>query len=390
MLHHVAEQGGGTKSLIDIALMLKDEYEVLLCLPSGSRDTIELASKYGVESHEMSASIPMIGVFSGGPSLLSKNFIKGIARYRHIDSLIAELMQFNPDVIILNSLVTSIIARRIPKSVKTVCFIRETIVHSPLMSFIRETFENYIDGVAYIAEHEKRLLDIKKPNQVVLPDILEPSSIVTMHKNDARKQANLDNEKYYALYMGGTASIKGFDTVLSSIKHLDKDTCVIVLGVINERLFTVKNILFHIYNVKYVSYLIRVKMLLKSYKEDSRLLLVGYQKNISALMCASDVVIFPSSKAHQPRPCIEAGFYKKPVVISDFEATKEYFVDGYNALAFKPRNGHDLAKKIAKLKNDNDLAKRIGSNNYIMSQKEHNYSDVQKATKDFIESILNE
>ena len=387
MLHHVSEQGGGTKSLIDIAVMLKDEFEVLICLPSGSDITIEYAAQYGISCHEMTVPIPVLGVFSGGPSLFSKNFITGIMRYKYIDAVVEELMQSNPDIVIFNSLVTSIIARRIPRSVKTICFIRETIIRTPIMKVIKNTLENYIDGVAYIAEHEKYVLDIKRPKQIIIPDILEPSSIIKTPKHIAREQLKLSNEKYYVLYMGGTVPIKGFDTVLSSIQYLDKDACVIVSGNINIRLFTVKNILLHIYNINYVRYLIRIKILLKKHKGDSRILLMGYQKNISPLMCASDVVIFPSSKVHQPRPCIEAGFYGKPVIISDFEATKEYFIDGYNALTFKPKDGRDLARKIVELKNDKKLAWDIGQNNLKMSQEKHDFFVSQEMTRAFIKSF---
>ena len=388
LLHHVSDQGGGTKSLIDVALMLRDKYDVVLCLPKGSDTTIGFAAEYGISCHELRTPVPTCNVFSGGPSILSRNFLKGIFRFSRINDLVGELMSLKPDVLILNSLVTSLIAKRIPSTVVVICFIRETLVQSPLMRLFRQTFEKRIDGVAYIAEHEKRVFNIKKPYQAVLPDTVEPKSISLVSKEEARNICGLKQDLYYVLYMGGSAKLKGFDTILEAAIHTDDNVCVVILGNISLGRFTLKNVLLHLYNPGYVRYLLRVRKFMALLRDDPRVLFLGYRSDISTLMCSCDVIAFPSSEPHQPRPCIEAGVYGKPVILSDFEATREFFVDGYNALVFKPNNGKELAAKIIMLIQDEELADRLGDHNRLMSKEKHDYETIQKDTLTFIEDTI--
>ena len=114
-----------------IAYMLKKDFDVLLCLPKGSYETVKFASKYNISCHEMQCQIPALNVFSGGPKVLSKNFISGIIPFIGINKFVKELLDLEPDVVVFNSIVTSIIASRIPGDIKKICFIRETFIHSP-------------------------------------------------------------------------------------------------------------------------------------------------------------------------------------------------------------------------------------------------------------------
>lgn len=386
LLHHVSDQGGGTRSLIDMAVMLKETFDVTVCLPCGSTKTMELAAGYGISCHEIKNPIPTLDVFSGGPGL-SKNFIKDALKFRRVRAVADELLKLEPDVIILNSIVMAPIARYIPKNIKTICFIRETIVHSIFDSRLKDTFENYIDGVAYIADHERRVLNVKNPVQAVIPDSLEPTSMVMYSRDEAREKLDLDKDVFYILYMGGSAKIKGFDTMLEAMSYLDDSYCVLIVGDLNLCMYSRKNALLHFYNINHFNYLNKTRKLLAGLKSDKRVNLMGYQNDISALMCAADVIVFPSKYAHQPRPCIEAGMYGKPVILSDFEATEEFFKDKYNALTFIPDSGKDLADKIRMLRENENLHMTIGENNYQMSIREHDFYKIQNDFLEFVKSV---
>ena len=388
LLHHVSDQGGGTKSLIDIAVMLKDTYDVTVCVPKGADQTIRMADSYGIKSYEVVTPIPTLNVFSGGPTVFNRVFLKGVWRFRHLEKLVDELMQLEPDAVIFNSLVTSVIARKLPKGIKTICFIRETLIDSPFSRLFRDTFENFIDGVAFIAEHEKKVLAVSRPIQTVIPDVLEPTTIEQYKTEEAREILGYDINKFYVLYMGGGARLKGFDTLLKAMTFLDDDYCALIVGNVKEDYFSKKNILMHLHNPKFALFLIRTRSLLKSLNGDRRVKILGYQKEISKLMCASDVIVFPSLKPHQPRPCIEAGMYYKPVILSDFEATKEYFIDGYNALTFKPHDAKDLADKIRYLKANKEYAENMGYKNHDMSINKHDYGLTQNKTLRFIDLVV--
>lgn len=387
LLHHVKAQGGGTKSLIDIAYMLKKDFDVLLCLPKGSYETVKFASKYNISCHEMQCQIPTLNVFSGGPKVLSKNFISGIIPFIGINKCVKELLDLEPDVVVFNSIVTSIIASRIPGDIKKICFIRETFIHSPFNTLYRYVFENYIDGVAYIANHEKIFFKIKKPKQIIIPDTLEPSTIKYYEDDDLNKN-EYNKSCFKILYMGGSAFLKGFDVVLNAMTYLNSNFKLMIVGYVKKEMFTIRNIIKHFYNIEYTHYLLKTRKLIKQLEGNANIQFLGYQDDISKLMCTCDVVVFPSNKPHQPRPCIEAGMYKKTVILSDFEATKEFFINNYNALTFIPGSGKDLANKIIFLQSHSDIKKQLELNNYKMSMEEHNFELIQEKTLSFITSIV--
>ena len=123
-------------------------------------------------------------------------------------------------------------------------------------------------------------------------------------------------------------------------------------------------------------------------EESGKIIRIGYVTDISPYMSICDTVVFPSTAAHQPRPCIEAGNYERSCVISDYDATKEYFIDGYNALTFKPGDSQDLADKLKYLASNPKQNAELAFNNKKMSQEKHNFTITQKKLYSFFERIL--
>ena len=69
-------------------------------------------------------------------------------------------------------------------------------------------------------------------------------------------------------------------------------------------------------------------------------------------------------------------------------STKEYFLDGYNAVVFAPRNGRQLADKIRYLREHPGENERLAENNFKASEQKHNYKATQDKLKRFFENIL--
>ena len=59
-----------------------------------------------------------------------------------------------------------------------------------------------------------------------------------------------------------------------------------------------------------------------------------------------DLVVFPSTKAHQAMPIYEAGMAERLMIISDFVNTREFLENEKNGLTFPPSNSEALAEKI--------------------------------------------
>lgn len=388
VLHHVSSMGGGTKSLIDIAIMLKNNYRVVLCVPSGSDKIRNIADANNIETYETKTPIPSLNLYSGMPGYFTRYFWATLFRFRKNKELVSELMNLKPDAVIFNTSVTALIAKDLPSRVKKICIVRETFIKSPFNWIIKRNFEKRFDGVAYLAKLELNYINLKKPLQIVIPDCLEPNSIFSYDKYSVRKQHGIPEDCFCSLFMGGLIQIKGLDVLLKAAEKLGDNYKFIVAGEINDAAFENKYILSHFYHIRYIRFLIAVKKHLKKMEECGKVIQIGYVTDISPYMSICDAVVFPSTAAHQPRPCIEAGNYERSCIISDYDATREYFINGYNALTFKPKDPNDLADKIKYLASNPSKNTELAFNNKIMSQKKHNFAVAQKALCSFFEKIL--
>ena len=385
ILHHVSTMGGGTKSLIDIAIMLKNKYRVILCVPSGSKEICNIAEKHNIEIYETKTPIPSLNLYSGMPGYFNRYFWTRLFRFRKNKELISEFLKFEPDAVIFNTSVTALIAKDLPLRVKKVCIVRETFICSPLNRIIKRNFEERFDGIAYIAQHEMDYINVKKPLQTVIPDCLEPDTISVYDKHTLRRHYGIPDDCFCSLFMGGISKIKGLDVLLKAAEKLGDNYKFIIAGEINDAVLTNKFLFSHFRNILFR---ITVKKHLEKMEESGKIIRIGYVTDISPYMSICDTVVFPSTAAHQPRPCIEAGNYERSCVISDYDATKEYFIDGYNALTFKPGDSQDLADKLKYLASNPKQNAELAFNNKKMSQEKHNFTITQKKLYSFFERIL--
>ena len=385
ILHHVSTMGGGTKSLIDIAIMLKNKYRVILCVPSGSKEICDIAEKHDIEIYETKTPIPSLNLYSGMPGYFNRYFWTRLFRFRKNKELISEFLKFEPDAVIFNTSVTALIAKDLPLRVKKVCIVRETFICSPLNRIIKRNFEERFDGIAYIAQHEMDYINVKRPLQTVIPDCLEPDTISVYDKHTLRRHYGIPDDCFCSLFMGGINKIKGLDVLLKAAEKLGDNYKFIIAGEINDAVLTNKFLFSHFRNILFR---ITVKKHLEKMEESGKIIRIGYVTDISPYMSICDTVVFPSTAAHQPRPCIEAGNYERSCVISDYDATKEYFIDGYNALTFKPGDSQDLADKLKYLASNPKQNAELAFNNKKMSQEKHNFTITQKKLYSFFERIL--
>lgn len=385
VLHHVSALGGGTKSFIDVLNMLKTKYNVIACVPKGSRDIIEILITCGIEYRELENPIPVLSYYSGGPLILSRTFISPLLRLINEKKLVNEILNINPDAIIFNSIVSTLIARNIPDKIIKIAFVRETFKNGFGTKIFKNILEKHFKGVCFIADHERKYIQLKKPVTEIIPDCLSPNEIFVTSTKESRKKLSIPNDKFVILYLGGSSYIKGADVILKAMSKLSDEYLLIFAGYFDERDLSIKNLAKHFYSLKYLLHHIKLRKAYMRVKAKNVVRNVGFCSDISGYMNACDVVVFPSNKAHQPRPAIEAGEYKKPVIISNFSATEEYFIDGYNALTFDPHSHKDLAKKILDFRNNPKKKFEYGLNNNEMTRRKHSYYETEKKLKSFID-----
>ena len=388
ILHHTGMFGGGTKSFIDISKMLKDNFEVIACIPEDSKKLAEILVKDGIRVQYIKTKFPTFPIYSGGSNIFSRTMFNEILNWKNIGKFCEEINSLKPDVVIFNSIVTIVSAAKLNKSIRKICFIRETIVSSIAKKVFGSILNKYFIAACFLAKAEEKKFKLDNVKTIIIPDCVPENDIKVEESLTVRNRLNIRNDDFCVFYMGGGNLIKGPYVILEAMKQLGKGYTAFIAGDFPEVRVGIKDILKHVLSVEYTYRKLRLRKAYKSIVNDENIVLIGYKHDISDYMNAADVVVFPSVCVHQPRPCIEAGYYKKPVIISDYEETKEYFIDGHNALTFKPGDSKELANKIKLLNYDKELRERMGGNNYNESMGKHNFEAINRKLEEFLSESI--
>ena len=155
-------------------------------------------------------------------------------------------------------------------------------------------------------------MDFKKGLQRVFRNCIHIDNYqINATREEACAKFNLDASKINFLFLGGSNELKGYSVLIEAMMVNDnKDMNLVVAGNMEEGK-KVKN---------------------------SRIHYLGMVYDMPLLYKACDVLVFPSTSAHQARPAFEAGAFGLPVIISDFPETAETVRDEYNGLVFKPKD----------------------------------------------------
>lgn len=380
VIHHVNRLGGGSKSLIDVLEMLKETVEVIACIPKGESELKEELIKRDIQIYEVQSPIASFPYYSGSSHLLSKVMMKSVAKMKYVRQLVSEIEQLSPDIVLCNTIVTCVLGPYFSNNIKKICIVRETFNRTILDGIYRKILNENFDGVCFIAKHEMDYIELDKNiKQMLLPDCVDPKIILP--------DKDTYTEKFQLLYEGGFPRLKGLDVILKAM-YLLEDTPIRlkIAGYFSEKMISNKELLkLHSFAQWY--YILKVRYYYYKLKNKGKIEVLGYRTDIDDEINDSDIIVFPSTKPHQPRPAIEAGEYYKPVIITDFEATQEYFIDGYNCLTFRCGDSKELAEKIMMLYQNNEMRNTLGKNNYKMTRMHHSYTKTQLSLCEFIENI---
>lgn len=384
IIHHTGADGGGTKSFLDVVDMLRRDFRVIGCIPMGYDKLKERLLALGVEVREIKYSIPVFLRYSGGESMFSLGMLRSFMSMRFIKSLVKDIESLEPDVVIFNSIVTSISAPFFAEKIRKICIVRETIVHRFSGRIFRYILEKYVNGVCYLAEIEKTKMDLVCAETAVIPDCVPEENIVCMDMLEARRAEGIAQDEFVFLYMGGTRIIKGGEVALDAAARLGEGYRLLFAGGFDDKMFSFQNMIKHWYSVRYLRFVLKLRNSYLRASKANNVTFIGFRHDLSSIMNACNVVVFPSTFVHQPRPCIEAGYYGKPAILSDYEETREFFIDGYNALTFQPGDGKDLARKLRYAKEHEATMNEMGKNNKLMSQSKHDYKATQEKLYQFL------
>jgi len=387
MIHHSGLIGGAGISFYNTWLALEEKYSVVSYIADDPPDLLMFLRDKGLNPHTFPFRLGKLTYYSGGNNLLKPRFwyhaLHSLFQISYWKKIICKEQ---PDLIIVNSKVLCWMGRIFKKfNIKSVCFVRETILGSPkkLMNRIMRNMLDDFTLVSFISNYDLKETGLTKAKAIVLYDFLDVANYYDkLGKIVACEQLNISPDSFNVLFVGGINHLKGIDIAVRSLASLkNEDITLIVSGndsgaAPNIGFRSLADTLKRRNSIRFSK---EVKKYIKNESIEKKIKFIGVQSDMSIPYSACDVLIFPMKEPHQARPAFEIGIQKKTVIISDFPHIHEFVRDGYNGLTFEPLNSKKLAVTIMKIKDNRTLLRELGENNYQHAMQYHTKINVMKA-----------
>ena len=391
-IHHSGLVGGAGISLSNLLKETVKEHDVMICLPTEPSDMLSLLKNCGGnENFSIKTYGRRIGAltwYSGGNDWISLSFFYRLVlipwQWRYWNRLIEKL---NPDLVICNSKILCWMGM-LPamKKRKSLCFVRETMKGEPsyFMNKIMKSWLERFSGVAFISEYDLRKEALQKANTYVIPNYVDVTRLDNkIERETACNQLKVSSKTFNVLYAGGIFPLKGFDVAVRSVLKCQSNVHLLVAGITFEDAQTAKSAFLREYANKWHDYI-------KQHDSDGRIHILGKQLNMSACYAACDVLLFPMQEPHQARPVFEAGYFRKPVIVTDFDCIHGDVQEGVNGYLIPLEDVNAIAEKIQNLQFHPMDAMCMGQKNYECYQRNHSYESSLKAFSNCLEEITEE
>ena len=194
-------------------------------------------------------------------------------------------------------------------------------------------------------------------------------------------------DKKLVLYTGGASKLKGIFVLLRAACFMKTDAMIIILQCEKpEKKYSaieIKGVLKRILGVDTQN---NVWKYIEKHNLQKRIELRGRTECVEKYFAACDLVVFPSQNAHQARPIYEAGFAKRPIIVSDFPNTSEYLTNE-NGWLVHYKDAQAWAECIDRvLQGKTDVEKRVEAN-YRKVWKENNYKDLRQEIAEVLRKL---
>lgn len=397
LIHHSGLIGGAGVSLLHTWEALKDKYDVTVYVPDTPSDFLNMLKSKGLNPKTYSFQIGTFSNYSGGTHLKNPKFWGKLALvFLQSKYWNTQFDEEKPDLVIVNSKVLcwmGILLKK--KNIKSLCFVRETMPGSPrrLVNRIMNKILRSFTSVAFISQYDCDLEQLSESKCIISPDFMAwEEQDRTESRVESCKSLNIPIDTFKVLYVGGVNKMKGFETAIHAINELKSEKITLVVAgapYLEIKSRGLKAFYQKCLKRKAIQFSKSMKKYIEVNKLENYIHFVGYQTDMKNCFLACDTLIFPMVFPHQARPAFEIGYYRKPVIISDFPNIREYVIDGNNGLTFEPNNSKELASAILRFKNSENLLNQIGLNNYYHAIHYHSKDYAITALEKGIDKILN-
>lgn len=157
---------------------------------------------------------------------------------------------------------------------------------------------------------------------------------------------HLDPAFFYILFFGQIKKVKGLDTLLRALGHMDRNVRLVVAGRPWKDDFSKYRNMIHELGLQD-----RVVLYVRHIPDEEREILFGF----------CDAAVVPYRIIYQSGVLLMAMSHGLPVVASDLEAIREVIDDGKNGLLFGCGDETALARQVNRLSRDPALCTAIGT-----------------------------
>lgn len=377
-----AGAGGAVVSLSQILKRISNEnYQVTVLLLRNDNVAIRILEKLGCQII-VRPDLSQVRYVYGGWSLSEP-----LGLYFTLTSLLRlqwSLAEFEriledvrPDLVYLNSLPSFLYAYsakrvRTPVVLHVREMVRDGLLEIPKRLY-RRVIERYVDHTIFIGEYERERIGIES-NYTVIPnyvDLTQWNNVCWRSNADGNRS---ESEVVTFLFVGGLNRIKGIQILLPALAILKNSfprfRCIF-LGVEESKKRNgglVRRLILRRQGLDYD----QVQKYIQHRNLIENCVFKPFIPQPIQEFAKADILVFPSTEPHFPRPLVEAGAMGLPVVASDLPGPRAVVKSGVNGLLVPPNSPQALADALLMLVKDPDLRKKMGVANHEIVREHFN------------------
>lgn len=375
--HNTTASGAGLSAMHIIANIPLEQYEFVVCIPAWKGDLCEKVEAMGIRvRRDFQNTCGYMHVNGFHYNVCSIAHLHNVYELLQSKNVVERVLQEEkPDIVMVNSMTLFWIGHLAQKvGAKTICFHRETYCHGLFgvrTKYIKHRLNSDFDKIVFLSDYDMWQTGNCYEKYVKITDKVDVALYENRNQLDARRELELPEDEKLILFAGGISKLKGIEVILKALRLMQSGAKLVILqygkpmplasGIRGLRQ-RIRRLLRKDINYWAENYIVEHRL-------QDKLILRGRTDEVEKYFAACDMVVFPSQEAHQSRPIFEAGVAKRPIVVSDFENTRE-FLDETNGWCVK----HDDIEAWATvcdevLRGGADVAKRIEMNyNNVLSR----------------------
>lgn len=340
--------GGGELYVFDLSKRLIEDNHKVVCISKKSRIIADKLESSNIPYY----NLPLNGVFDFYSSFKIRKII----------------IEENIDIIHVHNFITlfpvvyaKILSKRKPKIILSRHLIKKA-KNNPLYNFLYSKIDKII-FVSNMAREEFYLSNprIEKSKTLVIHNSIKPQEI-NNHTLNIREEYNLNNDALIVTFTGRIVPDKGVDVLIKAFSQLkSENTYLIIAGSGKEE------------------YLKELNKLVAENNLTSRVIFLGFVRDIPTLINQSDIGVFPSVwREPFGLSIIEFMQEGRPVITTNNGAQKEYIINNLTGILVEPGNINQLSNSLGTLINNKQLREEIGQKGRFYFEKELSYEQFYK------------